>query len=143
MDGLDPCATITAVQADRLQVSRTGPDTGPEPTRSPGCRWGHSPDEPVESYTVYHNGPDYPADAAIDSPTGAEVITVAGFPAVRTRSPRAAPGRQCDVLVDVADGFNLEVVYIYTGGTVPTQEEACAKATTAATMAMETLLASG
>lgn len=142
LGGLDPCGTLTNAQADQLQVTRQGPTTGPEPTLSPGCDWGHSSAEPVEYYTVFHNGPGYPAAAALDSQTSADVITIAGFPAVSTRGPWTSPGRQCDILVDVADGYNLEIVYDYLGKTVPTQEAACAKATTAATMAMETLLAS-
>lgn len=139
LNGWDPCAVLTPAQMAAMNVRLDGPLTSAV-DNEPGCRWLHSPTEPVESYTVIDNG-GYAGASYLD-PTATPVITIAGFPAIQGRDVKFSEGTHCAVLVDIADDRNLQLDYHYNGGTPPTQDDACTKARTAATYAMETLLAS-
>ena len=102
INGFDPCSALTSAQLQSLESGSTQPTSRPR-QRGPGCDWIHSPDEPVESYTV-----------DINTRGGVEL---AFEPAPASRSSRSLASAQsttpglyssgehdCIINVDVASG---------------------------------------
>ena len=139
INGLDPCAALTATQLRALDVRFYATDK-PREKRGPGCDWIHSPSEPIESYTVAVN-----TQGGVELLFGQpqlDVVTVAGFGAVQTPGLYSTGDDNCFIHVDVAVGQAVQIGYIYNGSTVPMyQEIACPKAHDAAELAMPTILA--
>jgi hypothetical protein len=137
--GLDPCGTLTGAQLKSLGVSRYG-SRAPEGARGPSCDWIHSPNEPIENYSL-----DVNTQGGVEILFGRpqlQVITIAGFGAVQTPAPQGTGQQDCVVNVDVAPSQAVQVAYFYNGATVPmTHEIACGKARHAAELAMQTILA--
>lgn len=139
INGLDPCSTLTAGQLKSLGVRFYSADP-PMASIGPSCDWNHSPDEPVESYTVDINTQGG-VELAFGQPQLA-VVTVAGFGAVTTPGRYSSGEHECIVNVDVAQRQAVQVGYFYNGSTVPMNHEiACQKARNAAELAMQTILA--
>lgn len=138
LDGLDPCAGLTADQLRQLDIFR------PRFTSDEGigdtCQWRHGPDEPKEGYLLAY-GLDIGIEAAFGNPKTGDVIDIAGYPAVETQGQIAPRDTTCIVVVDVAPGQALTVQYAYDGHTLPmTYPLACDRARTAAELATRTLL---
>lgn len=139
IDETDPCSLLTSDQQTRLGVRGATPVPAEEKI-GPGCRWLHSPDEPVEAYQIFRDT-ESGIESGFGNSRGITVITVAGFPAIETQSERTQlPETQCIVAVDVAPGQTLQVNYDYNGALPMTRERACDKARPAAEMAMRTLI---
>ena len=135
----DPCVSLAAAQAQSLGVSFRR-KIAPDDTLGPGCDWTHFPEEPVQAYTVHFNTRGG-VELAFGQPN-LHVVTVAGFGAVETPALFSLGERDCIVNVDVAPGQAVQVSYFYTGSAMPvTHVIACAKARSAAEMAMQNILA--
>ncbi len=138
MEGVDPCGLLTSEQLRQLTAARpraTGDDRGAV------CQWSNAFTEPFQGYLVrLRTGQG--AATALAGPPGVRVVTVAGFPAVETFGEPADPQRTCILAIDVADGQSVDVNYTYTGKGLPINRElACQRATAAAELVMQTLLA--
>jgi hypothetical protein len=82
------------------------------------------------------------AATALSDPR-AQIVQVAGFPAVQTSDPTADPNHACELYIDVADGQSLLVAYV-SGQEAPnrppsTRPLACRKAIQAADLMIQTL----
>lgn len=139
LDGLNPCATLTPSQLKSLGV-QFHETVEPGVKRGPGCDWGHSPSEPVESYTI-----DVNTRGGVELVLGQpqlDIVTVAGFGAVETPGLFSTGKFECIINIDVAPSQAVQVSYFYDGSTLPmTHEIACQKARNAAELAMQTILA--
>jgi hypothetical protein len=139
INGIDPCETLTSVQLRSLGVRFYSADP-PTATLGPSCDWNHSPDEPVESYSVDINTRGG-VELVFGQPRVA-VVEVAGFGALATPGRYSSGEHDCIINVDVASGQAVQVGYFYNGSTVPMNHEiACQKARNAAELAMQTILA--
>jgi hypothetical protein len=142
IDGLDPCSVFTDDQLSRLDVGGER-YTAPSGGRGAVCQWRHSPAEPIEGYGVAIVADFGPAEFVGQLKGRSIVTTVAGFPAIVTdQVPAGLPvPEHCSVVVGVAEGQSLQIAYDYNGTELkPTIEQSCAKARTAAEMAMDTLI---
>jgi Protein of unknown function (DUF3558) len=139
INGLDPCTTLTSGQLQSLGVRFYSADP-PRGNLGPSCDWNHSPNEPIESYTVDVNTRGG-VELAFEQPQ-LTVITVAGFGAVTTPGRYSSGERECIINVDVAPGQAVQIGYFYNGTSVPMNHEiACQKARNAAELAMQTIQA--
>ena len=139
VNGVDPCKTLTSAQLQTLGVRFYSADP-PTGTLGPSCDWNHSPDEPVESYTVDINTRGG-VELAFEQPRRT-VVEVAGFGALATPGRFSSGEHECIINVDVASGQAVQIGYFYNGSTVPMNHEiACQKARNAAELAMQTILA--
>lgn len=108
--GIDPCALLTPAQVSALKVraGRSGEDNDGLGSRD--CIWSNSPNRPdigwVARATLQRGAEWYR-----DSVTGAEVVQVAGFPAVQTSSSAGDPETHCILAIDVAPGQSLWVQF--------------------------------
>ncbi len=82
----------------------------------------------------------YGAEVMLRNPLGADVIRVAGFPAVETQTLYAPREETCQIFLDVAAGRTIQVSYDYLGNLPMIREVACKKARTAAEFVIQTLL---
>lgn len=140
IDNLDPCTLFTPEQLRVLSVG-TGQKIAADDQVGPSCRWSHSPDEPVEAYRIARNA-SKGIEATFGNTRGVTALTIAGFPAVETQSERLQlADTQCIIVIDVAQGQNLQVNYDYSGDALAmTREIACAKTRLAAEAAMQELI---
>jgi hypothetical protein len=137
MNGVDPCTALTSSQLKSLGVRFYSTDP-PRGTLGASCDWNHSPEEPVESYTIDINTSGG-VELAFGQPQLA-VITVAGYGAVATPGRYSSGEHECIINIDVAPGQAVQVGYFYNGATVPMNHEiACRKARDAAELAMQTI----
>lgn len=141
IDDLDPCTAFTVDQLRQLDIGGARFRPADDET-GPLCQWHHGPYEPNEGYLVMRTTDQGP-ETALGSPLGAELISVSGFPAVKTKGFGTGDGsHHCMILVGVAEGQTLQVQYDYYGTALPMNRElACQKARAAAELAMQTLIA--
>jgi hypothetical protein len=137
---VDACTLLTPEQQRRL-----GTDTPPEFTRyldrygNRRCDYGKRLSSPrfgyslkvvtQEDVTVYLSG---------QRDVTAQVVSVAGFPAVENHPP--GDERGCFVDVSTKEGQYLSIQYSESTGSHDTTEVACEKARVVAELAMQTLL---
>lgn len=107
---IDPCALLTAAQVSALNVHAGQPGEDNDGLGSRDCIWSTSPDTPdiawIARATLRRGAEWYRA-----SVTGADVVQVAGYPAVQTVSNVGDPDTQCVLAVDVAQGQSLWVQF--------------------------------
>lgn len=145
MDGVDPCAVVTAEQRAALGVERPPTATdidSPAFPGSPGCTYRVDSEEagflvtPVASMGVG----DYIATAqGTVTPTE---ITIGGFPALQFVSTDAVGNTFCQVGVDVADGQLLHGNYGQVGDVGPaiSDDVLCQRVNEFMAAAVETLV---
>jgi hypothetical protein len=139
VDHMDPCATLTLAQLASLALHFQDAEPA-DANGGPTCFWAHTPEEPVEGYSIRLNTSGG-VEQTFGNPRGVSATTVAGFPAVETQNYQAPRDTTCIVGVDVADGQGVQVNYTYNGSTLPMARDiACQKAKAVAEMAMQTLL---
>lgn len=109
LDGVDPCALVTAAQRTRLGVNQGQPARGSNSSelRGDSCVWSNipaSPDNVWSGRLVLGQGAEYAL--------GREPLrTVDGFAATTTGSTGSDPAYYCLMLVDVAPGQSLIASY--------------------------------
>lgn len=129
LDRIDPCSLLTPMQVRQLGVHPGEPGKNTDELGSADCLWRNFPERPDSSYLarlILERGADY----ALNSGTGAQVVTIDGFAAVQTTSPYADPKEHCLLLVDVAQGQSLWVQWRTLSDDYPglTHELACRQA---------------
>ncbi len=139
LDGVDPCALFTPQQMDQLVIAEPTPgasdvvDTGDVPnctylSTDSSNTYGISP--------VLTRGVDYWLDA--HGNFKATPTEIDGYSAAEVTLLGAED--ECSYAIDVADGQHLFVEHLVIGSEdAPGQDGVCAKAKTAAEMALETL----
>jgi hypothetical protein len=118
LDGVDPCALLTAAQQGQLGVQKVGQDNDSDDLGSAACQWGNNggkPDNRWLARLIVKRGADY----GTGSTTGIQIVQVEGFSAVQTSSPYGDPRTHCIVLVDVAQGQSLWAEYDNIAGDYP------------------------
>ena len=140
LDGVDACALLTDAQRKQLGTNRGSPGENVDDPDRPACDWSNFPNVPDngwEGRVIMRYG----AEHALGSDTGAQQVSINGFPTVQTASPDAPTAKNCVLFVDVAPGQTLEVYYENMQGDYPgiNHEVACQQATKAATLMMDTL----
>lgn len=118
LDGIDPCALLTAAQQGQLGVERVGQDNNSDELGSAACLWGNNGGEPDNRWLarlIVKRGADY----ALGSSTGVQVLQVGGFSAVQTAAPYQDAKTNCVIVVDVAQGQSLGVQYSNIAGDYP------------------------
>jgi hypothetical protein len=118
LDGVDPCALLTAAQQGQLGVEQVGQDNNSDDLGSVACQWGNNggkPDNRWLARLIVKRGADY----ASASTTGSQIVQVDGFAAVQTTSPYGDPKTHCILLVDVAQGQSLWTEYDNIAGDYP------------------------
>ncbi|APU17009.1 MULTISPECIES: DUF3558 domain-containing protein [Actinoalloteichus] len=139
LTGIDPCTLNTE---DGLLEQ--GIDREPRPNRSadphePTCSLDHSTGPPYYGIQVkLKPGEGAEVLLAPNLNLDTEIIDIAGFPAVQNRRPTDMRG--CFVDVSVAEGQTLSIQFDG-GEEMGPPEYHCERATAAATMATETLVA--
>lgn len=129
LDQVDPCALLTTAQVHQLGVHAGERKPNSDELGSIACLWRNFPEQPDSTYLarlITRRGADY----ALNSGTGAQVVTIDGFAAVQTTSPYADPKEHCLLLVDVAQGQSLWVQWRTLSNNYPglTHELACQQA---------------
>ncbi|HEY0575324.1 MAG TPA: DUF3558 domain-containing protein [Pseudonocardia sp.] len=126
LDGVDPCALLTAAQQSQLGVEQAGRDDSSDELASRACQWDNNGGKPDNGWVVrliVKRGADY----ALGSTSGVQVVQVDGFSAVQTAAPYQDPKANCVLVVDVAQGQSLGVQYLNLAGDYPgiSHEVAC------------------
>lgn len=124
LDGVQPCSLLTAQEVARLGVRRIGPawdNTSSCDWQTPGMKLGYGFSASLER----QEGAEVAAQGE-----GAQVVSVGGFPAVRTASAIFDPTYSCIYVVDVAPGQILGLFYENTYKDIPgmNHELACQRA---------------
>jgi hypothetical protein len=118
LDGVDPCALLTAAQQGQLGVEQVGQANNSDELGSAACQWGNNgakPDNRWLARLIVKRGADY----ALGSTTGVQVVQIGGFSAVQTAAPYQDPNTNCVLVVDVAQGQSLGVQYGNAAGDYP------------------------
>jgi hypothetical protein len=118
LDGVDPCALLTAAQQGQLGVEQVGQDNNSDELGSAACQWGNNgakPDNRWLARLIVKRGADY----ALGSTTGVQVVQIGGYSAVQTAAPYQDPNTNCVLVVDVAQGQSLGVQYGNAAGDYP------------------------
>lgn len=140
IDGVDPCTLLDPQQRRRLGVDSEPRAGGGSSRGEPACSYSHLSSEPFYSINVA----TVPFEGAQVWLSGtrnvdARILDVAGFGAVQTRV--AGDDSDCSVLVDVAEGQTVDVLFTGDGAGSFPSDEMCARARQAAEAATMTLLA--
>lgn len=140
LTGVKPCALLSGPQVSRLGVAAGVPYGNPEEGDAE-CVWSTPSPAPTDTW-IARTLVQQSADTALSDPH-AQVVQVAGFPAVQTSDPTADPNHACELYIDVADGQSLLVAYV-SGHDTPdrppsTRPLACQKAAEAADLMIQTL----
>lgn len=131
-----PCDLLSPTQAKQLKADYV---SNADNSDGSGCDWDNALGPPDNGWVVrsilkhdasYYLGPD-----------GSRVVQVAGFPAVQTTAGGQNPATHCILMVDVAPGQTMYVLYTNNQGDYPgmTHELACQLADKVATMAVGNL----
>jgi len=118
LDGVDPCALLTAAQQKQLGIEHAQRDDNSDELGSAACLWDNSGGNPDNSWVarmIVKRGADY----ALASTSAVQVVQVAGFSAVQTAAPYQDPSTNCVIVVDVAQGQSLGVQYLNSRGNYP------------------------
>jgi hypothetical protein len=118
LDGVDPCALLTAAQQAQLGVEQVGQDNNSDELGSAACLWGNNggkPDNRWLARLIVKRGADY----ALGSTTGVQIVQIGGFSAVETAAPYQDAKTNCVIVVDVAQGQSLGVQYSNIAGDYP------------------------
>jgi Protein of unknown function (DUF3558) len=113
LDGVRPCDLLTTAQVKPLQVMAGDAGINHDGQGSPDCQWASSAgisDGPDNDWLVrleqhdasYYLGPGNP---------DAQIVQIAGFPAVQSKTSFGDPNTSCALAVDVASGQNMTVIY--------------------------------
>jgi hypothetical protein len=122
---------LSAAQLKQLKVDSSLSGSGNDEFGSLDCSWsGSDPSNDWLARAIVKKGAEY----YLGSVTGAQVVQVAGFPAVQTASPDVDPAKQCQLFIDVAPGQSLQVQYANFTGDYPgiSHQVACQQASKAA-----------
>jgi len=139
LDGIDPCATLTADQRKQLKIARSENDpldVGKTGKPAPTCR-NRATGEKIFSYNV-----SLVTDRGVDYWQGGGNLDVdqkevAGFAAYQIKLTGTSTG-DCVITVDVADGQQLFVQFLPISEGF-TQDQMCQNAKQGAEMALATL----
>ena len=138
VNGVDPCKLITAAQMDDLKVAEAVPDQieVSDLGKQSGCFYENGT---KYGYTVVGlTNRDIRGWLDGGGNTTSKLLDVAGFGAAQIVLT-GTEGVNCAVAVDVSDGQALYVNYSPTTQKGESQEQMCANAKKAATLAVETL----
>lgn len=140
IDGVDPCTLLDPRQRQRLGVDGEPRAGGGSSRGEPACSYRHLSAEPFYSVNIA-TVPFEGAQVWLSGTRNVEarIIEVAGFGAVTTRV--TGGHSDCSVIVDVAEGQSLDVLFTGDGAGSFTSDEMCEKARLAAETATRTLLA--
>lgn len=138
IDEVDPCTLLSPQQQQQLGIDRPPDPGGGSGRGEPACSYNHLLSEPFHSFNVV-TVPFEGAEAWLTRGEDRRIIDVAGFGAVETRTAGALGS--CTVIVDIAEGQSLGVLFTGDGEGSFTGDEMCDKARQAATAATETVLA--
>jgi uncharacterized protein DUF3558 len=142
MDKVHPCLLLTSANSRVLGVGVGKPGEDTDSSRSGYCDWSNNLATPDTAYLARLYVAQ-PADYALDSETGHQVVTIDGFAAVQTAAGGNDPNTHCLLFVDVAQGQSLSVLYVNRRGDYPgiNHEVACGLARDAAGMMVRNLRA--
>lgn len=137
---MDPCTLLDPRQRQRLGVDGEPRAGGGSSRGEPACSYRHLSAEPFYSVNIA-TVPFEGAQVWLSGTRNVEarIIEVAGFGAVTTRV--TGGHSDCSVIVDVAEGQSLDVLFTGDGAGSFTSDEMCEKARLAAETATRTLLA--
>lgn len=135
---VEPCGLLAGAQITQLGVGAGSPYGDPV-LGNAECVWAtpSATDTWITRALIYES-----AATALGDPH-AQVVHVAGFPAVQTNDPTADPTHTCELYIDIAEGQTLLVAYV--GGpnnpnsATSTHPLACQKAAQAADLMIQTL----
>jgi hypothetical protein len=141
LTSVQPCALLTPTQVQQLKVVGKGlAGSNNDGQGSPDCIWDNALGPPDNGWVVRF---DLKHDASyyLGSSTGAQTVQVDGFPAVQSSSPMDDPKTHCILLVDVAPGQTMYVLYSNDQGDYPgiNHQVACQLADKVAEMAVGNL----
>jgi hypothetical protein len=141
VDKVEPCALLNDAQVRQLKVEPGRSHVNTDELPGPDCLWSSFPANPDRGWLAQPL-PTRGADNALHSTTGAQIVQVAGFPAVQTTSPYTDPRSSCLLFVDTAPGQSL-LVQFESHGDEPemTHERACQNAAAGAEMMIQNLRA--
>ncbi|HEX2299053.1 MAG TPA: DUF3558 domain-containing protein [Pseudonocardiaceae bacterium] len=140
IDGVDPCTLLDPHQRQQLGVDGEPRPGGGSSRGEPACSYDHLSAEPfygVNIATVPFEGAQVWLNGTRNVDT--QIIDVAGFGAVTTRAK--GDDSDCSVIVDVAEGQSMDVLFTGDSAGSFTPDEMCEKARLAAEAATRTLLA--
>lgn len=140
IDGVDPCTLLDPQQRRRLGVDSEPRAGGGSSRGEPACSYSHLSSEPFYSVNVA----TVPFEGAQVWLSGtrnvdARIVDIAGFGAVTTRVK--GDNSDCSVIVDVAEGQSVDVLFTGDSAGSFTSDEMCEQARLAAEAATKTLLA--
>lgn len=118
LDRVQPCALLTQAQTHQLGVDAGEPSVDTDSAHSAVCLWSNNLDVPDTAYLARLYATQS-ADYALASETGAQVVTIDGFPTVQTAAGGDDPRTHCLLFVDVAQGQSLSVLYVNMAGDYP------------------------
>jgi hypothetical protein len=134
--GVAPCGLLVGPAVAQLGVG-PGVPYGSIQEGDAECLWSSIPAKPGGSWLartlIYQS-----ADTALSNPD-AQVIQIAGFPAVQTSDPTADPTHSCELYIDVAPNQSLLVTFVGNDSTTTVRQGACQQAVRAATAMVTTL----
>lgn len=143
MDGIDPCTLGNANLLAEVGVGTEQRRRKPSmvQTTASSCEWSDPSARPILTLEVW-TVPDKPVTDYL-AEEGATVTSVAGFPALDTKSLGFDPDEACLVRVDIAPGQGIWVDFTSEYGKLPgaSHELMCRKAHVAAEGVMRALLA--
>jgi Protein of unknown function (DUF3558) len=135
---VQPCDLLTAAQVKRLQVMDGDPGNNKYGEPAPDCQWISSAgisDGPDNSWIALFEQHDASYYLGSGNPD-AQIVEIAGFPAVQSKSAYGSQKTTCNLAVDVAQGQNMTVSYSNVLGDYPgiNFQVACQQATKVAVM---------
>lgn len=142
LDKIDPCTLLTPSVQAQLGVQQATSVNDADEFHSLNCLWdnnGGVPDNTWQARAVTKQGAEY----SLDSVTPVRVVRVGGFAAVESSSPTLVGDTHCILVIDVAQGQNLRVLYGNMRGDYPgiNHAVACQQATKAAELMIQNLRA--
>ncbi|MEV6910576.1 DUF3558 domain-containing protein [Amycolatopsis sp. NPDC051071] len=142
LQGVDPCALITAPQLDQLKIN-SKPRAAAEPIDGPTCALDADAVEPFHGFyvrTVTADVEEWFTGKRRKNSMTTEPKAVGGFPAITNYRAAGTPS-DCETLVGVAKGQTLAVRAVTVTAGAFTMPQLCEMSSQAAEMALQTLKA--
>jgi hypothetical protein len=140
LNGLDPCSLLVPAQIGQFRTEPGVSSVNNDGLGSQDCLW-HGVAEKPDNIWIARANLTQGAEYYLGSVTGAEIVTVGGFPAVQTTANLQNPKTHCTLFVDVAPGQSLQVQYGNLAGDYPgiNHQAACQLAIKAAELMVANL----
>ena len=141
LTNVQPCNLLTHAQVSQLKLDDVQPGTNNDGQGNPDCLWTNFGGPPDNRWLVRL---DLKQDASFfvdNSDPLVHVVQVDGFPAVQSYSSVQDPNTHCILVVDVAAGQNMYVLYGNSAKDYPgiSHQVACQQADRVAEMAVGNL----